>query len=41
VPVALGLERTAGAGISSREMKLLKNLLRRIFRNLAAPRGGR
>jgi DNA-binding MarR family transcriptional regulator len=40
VPVALGLERAAAAGISAREMKLLKNLLRRIYRNLAAPRRG-
>jgi DNA-binding MarR family transcriptional regulator len=37
-PVALRLERAAASGLSPEEVKLLKDMLRRIYRNLAAPR---
>ena len=37
-PVALRLERAATSGLSPEEVKLLKDMLRRIYRNLAAPR---
>jgi DNA-binding MarR family transcriptional regulator len=37
-PVALRLEREAASGLSPKEVKLLKVMLRRIYRNLAAPK---
>jgi DNA-binding MarR family transcriptional regulator len=41
VPVALGLERAAASGLSPKEMKVLKEMLRKVYRNLSAPSRGR
>jgi DNA-binding MarR family transcriptional regulator len=38
IPIALGLERTAIAGLSAKELTLVKRSLRQVYQTLAGPR---